>query len=200
MTLSRDDLTELAGKYAVMLRLRRTGEGDPRAEMAQLATEFPGALRELDDFPLDVLEARRAALASLADGAREHQGAPEPWMVACITFHRLARGALSAKRWLAHEVDRKRMPDEATRADFVEAATTLPFASDALAWEDDLASLARPPRGRISEVVFERVGKVMGISAQEARWLVFGLNRRERRRIHPPSGTFAAGASRSGST
>ena len=186
MTLSRADLSELAGKYAEMLRLRQADAAapDPRAAMARLATEFPGVLRELDDFPLDVIEARRAALERVDRTAATNEAGRaatlaqvEPWMVACATFHHFARGALSAKRWL----DGKKVVDAATAAAFVEAANALPFPRDALIWAGDLASLANPPRGRLSQLVFERVGHAMGISAKEVRVLVFGPSRRERR-------------------
>ncbi|HWL87648.1 MAG TPA: hypothetical protein VNO21_17710, partial [Polyangiaceae bacterium] len=96
--------------------------------------------------------------------------------VACVSFHRFARGALSVKRWLRG----KKNIDEATRAEFVGTVARLPFAEDAALWKNDLRALANPPRGRISQLVFEHVGRAMGVSALEVRLLVFGPNRRER--------------------
>ena len=176
MTLSGSDLMELLAKYAEMLRLRGAdapGADPMKAAMARLATEFPGALRELDDFSLDVLEARHAAVAR----ACASPNAVQPWMLACSAFHHFARGALSAKRWLGGKKD----VDEATATAFAAAAAALPFPGDALSWKDDLGALAAPPRGRISDVIFERTGRAIGVSPADVRVLVFGPSRRERR-------------------
>ncbi|WP_394839760.1 hypothetical protein LVJ94_23005 [Pendulispora rubella] len=177
VTLSRTDLTELTAKYAEMLRLRRadgtsTSSGAMKAAMARLATEFPGALRELDDFPLELLESRHAALERAA-----HADGVEPWMSACVAFHRLARGALSAKRWLGGRKD----VDETTASDFANAAGELAFSEDALAWKNELAAIAHPPRGRISQLVLQRVASALGVSTGEARTLIFGPSRRSPR-------------------
>ncbi|WP_394850474.1 hypothetical protein LZC95_23830 [Pendulispora brunnea] len=177
MTLSRADLTELAAKYAEMLRLRRAdgtsaSPGPMKAAMARLATEFPGVLRELDDFPLELIESRHAALERAA-----HADEVEPWMTACVAFHRLTRGALSAKRWLG---GRKHV-DAVTTSTFANAAGELAFPEDALAWKDDLQAIAHPPRGRISQLVLQRVASTLGISTGEVRVLIFGPSRRSPR-------------------
>src|SRR5580692_9887997 len=108
-SVSRNELAELRSKYEEMLRMRLFDEnhpgGDPRREMAALAARFPGALRELDEAPLERIRARLAALSQcLGTGAP-----PERWMCATVLFHRLTRGALAAKRWLGgrKSVDRE---------------------------------------------------------------------------------------------
>src|SRR5215469_12838792 len=80
-------------------------EGDTGTEdirrMSRLAAQYPGALRELDELELDEIGRRIAALDRVATGERE----VEAWMAATARFHILARGALSAKRWLAGRKD-----------------------------------------------------------------------------------------------
>jgi len=170
-------LDELRSKYVEILRLREEelegGEGDPRRAMRALADRFPGALREVDDLPLATIRARIDALAAAAvDRSRI-----EPWMEAMALFHPLARGALAAKRWLHG----KRTVDPATRSAFREASREMQHGADARRWENDLPRLAKPPRGRVTEAVLERVGSALGISARDAHFLVFGIRRRDRR-------------------
>ncbi|MEO6420311.1 MAG: hypothetical protein ABIP39_12920, partial [Polyangiaceae bacterium] len=62
------------------------------------------------------------------------------------------------------------------RAAFV--ASTLE--NDARVWADDLHRIAAPPGGRITILVYERVALVLGVSAAEAKTLVFGVTRAER--------------------
>src|SRR4051812_10405817 len=83
-----------------MLRLRLLHDAgdpeDPRRAMAALACRFPGALREIDELPLQEITDRIDALrAAEADPAQEL-----PWMRAIARFHALTRGALVAKKWL----------------------------------------------------------------------------------------------------
>jgi hypothetical protein len=181
LSISSEQLVALKDKYAELQRLReedaRGERGDVRVRLTVLAARFPGALRELDDLPPAMLTRRLDAVsAALIDASRI-----ESWMVATTMFHELARGALAAKRWLSGRVD-PRAVDAATREAF--ASASLPFPDDARAWVDHLDRLARPPRGRISEAVFERVGASLGMSALDARELVFGISRRDRKRLH----------------
>ena len=168
-------LDELRSKYVEILRLREAagpGADDPKRAMRALAARFPGALREIDDLPLATIRARIDALGAAAvDRSRI-----EPWMEAMALFHPLARGALAAKRWLHG----KRALDPGTRAAFREAAREMPHGADARRWENDLPRIAKPPRGRITEAVLERVGSALGISARDAQFLVFGMRREPR--------------------
>jgi hypothetical protein len=177
-TPTRAELDELALKYDEMLRLRLADDrgemADPRAAMAALAGRFPGALREIDELPLGVIRARRQALRA----AGEDPSRIEPWMKAQALFHALTRGALCAKRWLAGH---KTVDDDARQA-FAREAASLCYADDARAWAGDLARVARPPRGRVTDLVFERIAGELGVSNAEARHLVFGPSRRERKR------------------
>src|SRR5580692_10487397 len=160
-----------------MLRLRlddaSAAPSDPRVAMAALARRFPGALREIDELPLDIIRARIEALdATLANPSRA-----EPWMMAIAMFHALTRGALSVKRWLS---GRKVVDEECARA-FALEAPSLAHGEDAIGWCEDLARLASPPRGRVTDLVYERIAQKLGVSDADARLLAFGPTRRDRR-------------------
>ncbi len=165
------DLGGLLAKYERIVALRvlhdrakrdpSFEEPDPRAEMAALSRAWPGALRELDEMPFDDLRARIERL----EDARRDPARIERWMIAQDAFHRHARGALAAKRWLRK---RKRVTAE-------EAAAFRRSASpDARSWADALALVASPPRGRLMDLVHARVAEEIGTSVAEARRLVFG--------------------------
>lgn len=161
-------LSALRDKYERMLGLRllhvrahmepEFQEPDPRRAMAELARAFPGALRELDELPLDVIRERIVALA-----AAELDGAPvAPWMQAQVAFHRLARGALAVKRWLGG-----RPLTPAIEEAFARAVPKLP--ADAAAWATSLAAIARPPRGRVLDLVYLRLAEELGVDPDAAR-------------------------------
>jgi hypothetical protein len=179
--VNREALDALHAKYVTMLAMRLAHESgdedvlDARARMAELASRFPGALREIDDLELGEIRRRIAALHATLGG----EGEVESWMEAIALFHSLARGALCVKRWLG---GRKRVDASLERAYRVEVAA-FDFPEDARAWSDELARIASPPRGRVMDVVFARVARHLGTSEREARRLVFGLSRRERKAI-----------------
>ena len=163
------DLVSLRTKYERLLALRQLHdraksdasfrEPDPKSEMTTLARTWPGALRELDELPVDVIRTRIAALdRALGDASRI-----ERWMLAQHAFHRLARGALAAKRWLGK---RKRIT-AAVRSEFEAHAPR-----EARAWSDALADVASPPRGRLMDLVFARVAAELETSVADARRLV----------------------------
>lgn len=173
------DLRALRDKYERMLALRlaharaRSDEGfdepDPRPEMARLAEEFPGALREIDTLPLELIVARIDALTI----AERQASRVETWMVAQTTFHRHARGVLVTKRWLAG----RKTITPAVRAAFTRALRTMPRARDAGLSAAELEAIASPPRGRLMDLVHARVARALGLSEAEARALVFTRSR-----------------------
>jgi hypothetical protein len=164
-------VNELRSKYAEMLAMRLAdapGKHDPRgvrARMRRLSDRYPGALREIDDLPLDELRRRIAGLDAVLAGARE----AEPWMEAVALFHALTRGILVAKRWLGR---RKRI-DEALRLHFERELVELPFPEDSRAWAAHLETVASPSRGRLLDAVFARIGHTMGLPVPAVRALVF---------------------------
>lgn len=175
MPVSRGDLDALRGKYATMvaLRVERMPADEMRRQMAELALRFPGALRELDDLELGEIRRRVERLDEVLAGMVQ----PEPWMEAVALFHALTRGALVVKRWLG---GRKRV-DAALARRFAAEHADLPFADDARSWAEELAGIASPPRGRVTDAVFARLARTLGVAERQARRLVFGVPRRERR-------------------
>jgi hypothetical protein len=176
--VSRGAIGGLRDKYAQMLAMRLAHEaGDEdeaqvRTLMAAIASRFPGALREIDDLELAVIRDRIHQLDAVLGG-----GVPvEPWMEAVALFHELARGALCAKRWLAG----RRRVDEDIEGSFAREVEGLAFPEDARAWIGQLARIAAPPRGRLTDLVYARMARVLGTSERQARRLVFGVRRRER--------------------
>ena len=148
---------DLREKYEEMLALRRDeAEAPAKARLAALASRFPGALREIDDLPESEIAARIAALAR----AELDPDRALPWMHAMTRFHALARGALFAKRSL--EAEPREWPTEAE-----------PFRAE-------LARVAKPPRGRLMDLVYEKLATELGTTPNAAKTLVFGLARRAR--------------------
>lgn len=138
-------------------------EPDPKAEMARLADEFPGALRELDRLSFEEIDRR---LASLAE-AEEDPARVEGWMLAQHELHRYARGALAAKRWLATQAD---TPPEELEAAFRRALPAL--REEAALFATSLEEIANPLRGRVMDVVYTRVAGELAIPERELRALL----------------------------
>lgn len=161
-TSLRADLTEKYGRLLALRRAHAPGPPAPTlvAELRDVARRWPGALRELDALPLEVLRARLDALAA--------DGAPAPWMRAQAEFHAQARGALAAKRWLG----KRREVTTSLRASFVAWAGNAPERAEASAWADRLEAVAQPPGGRLTALVHARVAEALGTSDAEARRLV----------------------------
>ena len=133
----------LARKYRTMAALRRAGAPDERAEdraqLRALATEFPGALRELDTLPTDEIDRRAAAL---------FEGANEPWMAWLCDFHAVMKAALEIKQTL---------PSPAAHAAAQRAGLDDAF----------VAAVASPPHGRLMVVVFDRLAQIHGVPAKQ---------------------------------
>lgn len=138
---------DLARKYATIRAMRRAHEdgteGDPRDAMRALAAEFPGALRELDELPMETVEARLAAL-------REPE--PPAWADAMSRYHGWMRLALAIKR--AHRRDSdpaevlRWLADRDVRAD---EPTDISI--------EAVRAILRPPTGRLSRWVLERIAR-----------------------------------------
>ena len=167
--MSPSALQNLVVKYTEMRRLRilaiEAPHADPREEMAALAAAFPGALREIDELPLEEIDARLASLARAASDL----SAVEPWMRAVLSFHELTRGALAAKKWLSG----RKTVTRADRDELEKLAHATPGGVAILPWLDDLAAIAQPPRGKITDLVFRRLAATLAISEVDARALVF---------------------------
>ncbi len=144
------ELRELRAKYEEMRALRTIDAShDPRKRMAALAAKFPGALREIDELPLDEIDRRIEAITR----AESDPSSLADWMHAMTRFHALARGALYAKR--------SRATDPAT------------WPAEARVWEPDLSRIENPPRGRIMDLVYERLAHEFAITPDAAKNLIF---------------------------
>jgi hypothetical protein len=185
---TRDTLEQLRRKYGEMLSMRLAHdsgaetEARARQRMAELASRFPGALREIDELELGVIQERIERLEAALRG----DVPVERWMEAVGLFHSLARGALRAKRWLAG----RKTVDAITVLQYesdvgvhalADAAADAGALADEWSWASDLARIAAPPRGRIMDLVFARLARTLGTTEREARHLVFGAPRRGRR-------------------
>lgn len=162
-------LPSLARKYRALLALRaehaRDGVAADRARLRALATEFPGALRELDALPVAEMEARVAAL--------EAGGDAEPWMTAMAGYHALMRAALAIKRAYAE--------GEAAEGEAVRAAVESLRAECGMTLDaQDLAAIATPPRGRVGVFVFGRLGRALGRDPEELWQAMFPTGRADR--------------------
>ena len=163
-------LHALRHKYAAIVELRlahAAGTEDPQAvrpRLLDLAREFPGALREIDQLALDELHRRIAELDSVLAGESPHAS----WMAAVALFHALLRGALCAKRWMSTAG----LAGEDARRAFVAGLPAMAFPDDARAWIDDLDAIAAPPRGRMMDLVLPRIAKTLAITVEETRALV----------------------------
>jgi hypothetical protein len=180
MAATREMAESLRAKYEEMLAMRllhASGEEGhasiTRARMAEIASRFPGALREIDELELGEIRRRIARL----DAVLHESAEGEPWMEAVAAFHALARGALAVKRWL----DGRRDVDEALEASFAAEVDGNALPEEVRSWARNLAQVAAPPRGRVMDLVFARVAERMGTTEAEARCLVFGP-RQERNR------------------
>jgi hypothetical protein len=85
-------------------------------------------------------------------------------MHAHVRFHALARGALAVKRWLAGRALTPALADA-----FAREAPAMPHAENVHLWRDDLAAIARPPRGRILDLVYARLAEELGVDVMTAR-------------------------------
>jgi hypothetical protein len=172
--LGSREARQLRDKYVEMLAMRLAHASgheeatDVRARMVALAARFPGALREIDDLDLVELRGRIAKLEGVLAGALP----TEPWMEAVSLFHTMTRGALSAKRWLS---GRKRA-DASVEGAYAVHVAGLEDSDDARAWMGELAAIARPPGGRLTALVYARIGRILGTSESQARHLVFGAS------------------------
>ena len=80
------------------------------------------------------------------------------------------RGALAAKKWLG----KRRVVDPALKQTFRDGPHGFVYAEDALLWADALGRVARPPMGKLTALVFERLAAELGVSVNEARARVRG--------------------------
>lgn len=161
----------LLDKYREIKRLREehvAGEHeDPRPRLRALARRFPGALRELDELPMEEIDARLALLLAALERAQ-----PVPaWVDLQLAYHGWMRAALRIKR-IAHGRG-------AAHADAVLAELTARYVPDAhdppLASFDLVAvtAILEPAAGRLNPWVYARVAALLGVDADAVRRALF---------------------------
>lgn len=160
--MTQAQLAALARKYRRMAELRRARAASPTFDppLGGLAEEFPGALRELDALPLKVIEARLSALCAASES-----GTCEPWMQWMAAYHELLRAALVAKRLLA---GRRELSAELATviAAAVHAHTGVELS------EPFLAAVARPPGGRMTQLIITCVARSFAVDPLVLRELL----------------------------
>jgi hypothetical protein len=177
----RSQLQALERKYRTLMEIHRALAAWDDARAAELdhelAEEFPGALRELQTLPLEVLEARAAALAAAVEGA-----SPDPWMLWMGDYHALLRAALRIKRRLRRQAPLDDAAAEALAAEVTSAVLgeVRPASGGAVALVDRtfVQSVAHPPGGRVNQVVFERLAMLHGVPAETIAAALFSRRRR----------------------
>lgn len=147
------DVDDLRRKYDLLVELREGKRPGGRDVLRALATEFPGALRELDAMPLEALRTRRAAV---------DESPPPGWIAWIAAYHGLMRVTLALKRAVP------------ARADLEGSRVTALAAAASGAWGEALdeafvRAVQRPPRGRLGPLVFDALGARFGV-APEVIW------------------------------
>ncbi|EYF04681.1 hypothetical protein [Chondromyces apiculatus] len=178
----RPAFARLAEKYRQLGALRRAralGEPVPERQVFRaLAAEFPGALHELDNLPLDEIDARRAALDAAVAG-----GPAAPWMEPMAAYHALMRAALYLKIRLSRLATSTPTSDEAEAA----ALASLAARASAHSGIDVDVAFARavhaPPEGRLNRVVMAALAERSGLPPDALRQMLFP--RRARRSEDP---------------
>ncbi len=169
---SHEALAALEEKYRRLVALREAraarGELADRGDLAALARSFPGALRELDALPEEVLRARVEGLRAARAGERH-----EPWVAWLADYHSLMRATLSLKARLRARKDL----DEPTA--LKESAAVSAQSGFDLGVEY-ARSVARPPRGRLGVVVFDALSRRHGVEPEVLWQALFPTRRRDR--------------------
>ena len=156
----------LVAKYRVMLELRVEREGleaegvlrlDGRAsEIRQAASRslsksFPGALKQLDQMPAALIRQRLDVL----EGLENAPAGPVPeWCALEHAYHQVLRDLLAAKRWLG-EHGSQGLSDDEIYEKWREAGLLEASAWGSSADGQWVELIARPPGGRLSELVWQ---------------------------------------------
>ncbi len=161
---------DLAEKYEEMLRLRRLDEAglnpDPKAAMRALARRFPGALREIDELPMQLLEERAAEASRVAAGGR----APL-WLLAFAGYHPLLRALIRVKT----ETGRWGRPKARELRGYI-VQHYRPGGSDepSAQWLlERAAAIHRPPQGRLNRWALTELASHLRLDPERLEGLLF---------------------------
>ncbi|HEY8943196.1 MAG TPA: hypothetical protein VIM73_02990 [Polyangiaceae bacterium] len=151
------DLLALERKYRTLLDLRRAAREPDVGVLRALASEFPGALRELEILPLATLERRLQTVTGAVAG-----GEPSPWVHWMLAYHRRMCLVLAIKRKLG---EARLEPGAIARGVGAEFGEELD--------SQLVAKVARPPGGRLNRLVFELLEGEFGRSRAELESTLF---------------------------
>jgi hypothetical protein len=184
MQVTLEMIAVLREKYREIKRLRtldaehvaRGHAHDPKPEMAALARRFPGALRELDELPIERIDARLAEL----DAALCNQSVPE-WAALQVAYHGTYRFALRIKRRAARAGSKGRLDDvelERAIAELIASADVResaeldePLLSELDASE--LRAILRPAGGRLHGWVLAQVARRAAVTPEAVSRALF---------------------------
>lgn len=161
-------LARLRDKYVEIRAMRLATERPERARarMRALSVRFPGALRELDTLPLEIIEARIEALEPPLFG--EEPGEIPEWAEVLLSFH----GWMRLRLRICGEHRRDAAPDVVlawlrgeSRSEEEPELAELEVAH--------VAALLRPPRGSATGWVLEEIARRRGASVEEIAQLAF---------------------------
>lgn len=168
---ARREALERAGQSAFDAREARSR----RAAFRKLAREFPGALRELDATPAEVLRGRLEAVAETQRALQRGLRTDLPlWMEMAGAYHAQLREVLAIKRWLSRREVRAVEPEtlDAFRGWYARLACRLRTAR-----AFDAAQLERylhPPQGRLQLLIWESLEERFARPRAEIERLIFG--------------------------
>jgi hypothetical protein len=164
-------LRALRTKYLTIQTLRLEAPFETasaaRPKLAALAREFPGALRELDQLPMDRVEERLRAIERALDERAE----PEPWMQLQAAYHGFMRAVLRIRR-----LSRGRSLEIIDAERELEALSYEPADDEPPACRFDRAALLvirRPPGGRLNPWVLAEVARDCGVAPESVHKALF---------------------------
>lgn len=178
-------IQDLIEKYKMLLELRKSREAlearglyrvpvqdasARRQDTKNLATRFPGALKELDYRTSSQLEARLNALLQ----ALERGSVLPMWAQPVWDFHNLLSQALQVKAWLGSRA--KKGLSLKLEPALVEQATGLQYSTwaDAYNAASLLEVILNPPGSRLSHLVEQVLRERYKLSEAELRSILFG--------------------------
>ena len=189
-----DALERLAEKYRVLadLRARREeaeAEGmsafapaeieERTARFRRVAREFPGALRELDVTPAEILRVKARAVEEELQALRNaprRESTRQDWMAIVIDYHATLREALAVKLWLAQRLPRGRSITPDLLEEFGRWHAAYPHRHGLIDQADAsfLEKHRRPPGGRLHALVWGALSARYGIPQKDLEAAVFG--------------------------
>jgi len=127
--------------------------------MREVATRFPGALREWERAPVETLRRRRREAEAAVAGAGAARPLWPAWIALSVRVQEELSLALRAKRLLAGRALTAELFEVASRELGLDHARLL--------------AIARPPGGRLSQLVYHQVAEAFGIPVSTLKAQLF---------------------------